>query len=116
MASEDVDIRAGLHEIRRRRWYVWLVILVYLPSTWLTLEMTHSYRSTGIVFAIWFVFLCTTMTLFAVISCPRCGQYFHMRNMALSFARTCRHCGLHLKGGGSTGTNAAASPVSSEPA
>jgi len=105
---EEAGIRDGLSEIRRRRWYVWLVILVYMPSTWLTLEMTHSYRITGIVFAIWFIFLCTTVTLFAVITCPRCGKYFHMRNATLSFARTCRHCGLHLKGDGITGSSSPA--------
>jgi hypothetical protein len=98
VATDELDIRAGLSEVRRRRWYVWLVILVYLPSTWLTLEMTHSYRITGVVFAIWFAFLCTTITLFAVVRCPECGKYFHMRNFSLSFARACRNCGLHLKG------------------
>lgn len=98
MTTEEVNIRAGLSEIRRRRWYVWMVILVYFPSTWLTLDMTQSYRSTGIVFAVWLVFLCTTITLLAVVRCPQCGMNFHMRNATISFARTCRHCGLPLKG------------------
>jgi len=97
---EEADIRSGLSEIRRRRWYVWLVILVYFPSTWLTLEMTQSYRITGVVFAVWFVFLCATITLYAVVSCPQCGKSFHMRNSSLSFARSCRHCALHLRGTG----------------
>jgi hypothetical protein len=52
------------------------------------------------VFAIWFVFLCTTITLFAVARCPQCGKYFHLRNSTLSFARSCRHCALHLRGTG----------------
>lgn len=98
MATDEAGIRAGLSGIRKRRWYVWLVILVYFPSTWLTLEMTQSYRSTGIVFALWLVFLCITITLFAVVRCPQCGKYFHMRNATLSFARTCRHCSLHIRG------------------
>jgi len=98
VASEEVDIQAGLSLIRRRRWYVWMVILVYFPATWLTLELTQSYRSTGVVFGVWFVFLCATITLYGVIRCPQCGKYFHMRNSTLSFARSCRHCGLTLKG------------------
>ena len=98
MTTEELNFETGLSVIRRRRWYVWMVILVYFPSTWLTLEMTQSYRSTGVVFAVWFVFLCTTITLFAVVRCPQCGKYFHMRNSSLSFARTCRHCGLNIRG------------------
>jgi uncharacterized membrane protein (DUF485 family) len=97
VTTGELNIQAVLSVIRRRRWYVWLVMIVYFPSTWLTLEMTQSYRATGIVFAVWFVFLCLSMTLFAVIRCPQCGNYFHMRNATLSFARTCRHCGQSLK-------------------
>lgn len=98
MADEKADIKTGLSRIRRRRWYVWTTILVYFPSTWLTLEITRSYRSTGIVFGIWFVFLCITVTLYGVVRCPQCGNFFHMRNSTLSFARSCRHCGLRVKG------------------
>ena len=102
MTTDEINIRAGLSAIRKRRWYVWLVILVYFPSTWLTLELTQSYRSTAVVFAVWLFSLCMVMTLYAVVRCPQCRQYFHMRNATLSFARTCRHCGLHIKGDGNT--------------
>jgi len=101
VTTDEINIRVGLSAIRKRRWYVCLVILVYFPSTWLTLELTQSYRSTAVVFGIWFVFLCTVITLFAIVRCPQCGKYFHMRNATLSFARTCRHCGLYIKGNGS---------------
>ncbi|HEY3309136.1 MAG TPA: hypothetical protein VGJ93_11830 [Desulfuromonadaceae bacterium] len=82
--------------IRRRRWYFWLIIMVYLPATWSTLAYSHSYRITGIVFAIWFVLLCVIIVLLATAKCPSCGKYFHMRNASLSIYRSCRHCGLNL--------------------
>jgi hypothetical protein len=85
--------------IRRRRWYLWGVILVYLPATVLTLELTQSYRATGVVIFLWIIVLCVAVTLVAVVKCPQCGNYFHMRNSMLHPSRHCCHCGLHLKSG-----------------
>ena len=84
--------------IRRRRWYLWGLILIYMPASVTTLQLTRSYRSTGILVLIWFIVLCIVVTLAAVAKCPRCGNTFHMRNSTLSFYRTCRHCGLHIRG------------------
>ena len=87
---------AMLAIIRRRRWYLWGLILIYMPATLTTLQWTQSYKATGIVFLIWFILLFITAGLAACSKCPRCGNNFHMRNSTLSFLRKCRHCGLHI--------------------
>jgi hypothetical protein len=82
--------------IRRRRWYLWGLILIYMPVSVKTLQATQSYKATGIVFLVWFVLLCIAVTLTAIAKCPGCGNSFHMRNSTLAYSRKCRHCGLHL--------------------
>jgi hypothetical protein len=82
--------------IRRRRWYLWVLILIYMPVSVETLQLTQSYLATGIVFVLWFILLCIVVTLTAIAKCPRCGLNFHMRNSTLSYFRKCRHCNLHL--------------------
>jgi hypothetical protein len=89
---------ALLAVIRRRRWYLWGLILIYMPASVTTLQLTQSYTSTGILVFIWFIVLCIAVTLAAVAKCPRCGNTFHMRNSTLSFYRKCRHCGLQISG------------------
>jgi hypothetical protein len=82
--------------IRRRRWYLWGLVLIYMPAAVLTLQLTQSYKTTGVVVLIWIVLLCIVVTLTAIAKCPRCGKTFHMRNSTLTYHRTCRYCGLHL--------------------
>ena len=82
--------------IRRRRWYLWGLILIYMPVSVMTLQLTQSYKTTGIVCMIWFILLCIVVTLTAISKCPRCSNSFHMRNSTLSYFRKCRHCGLHI--------------------
>jgi hypothetical protein len=82
--------------IRRRRWYLWGLILFYMPVSVTTLQLTQSYKSTGILLLFWFILLCIVVTLTAISKCPKCGNSFHMRNSGLSYFRKCCHCGLHL--------------------
>ena len=82
--------------IRRRRWYLWGLILIYMPVSVMTLQLTQSYKATGFVILIWVILLCIVVTLVAIAKCPRCGNSFHMRNSAITFFRKCRYCGLHL--------------------
>jgi len=84
--------------IRRRRWYLWGLILIYMPASVTTLQLTQSYKQTGIVCLIWFILLCIAVALITCAKCPRCGNNFHMRDSALAFSRTCRHCGLPMCG------------------
>ena len=88
---------AMLTIIRRRRWYLWGLILIYIPAALTTLQFTQSYRLIGILFSIWLILLCTAVTLVACAKCPSCGNRFHMRDSSLSFLRKCSHCGLHIK-------------------
>lgn len=82
--------------IRRRRWYLWGLILIYMPATVATLQLTQSYKATGIAVLIWIILLSIVVTLTAIVKCPRCGNNFHMRNSTLTYHRKCRYCGLHL--------------------
>ena len=82
--------------IRRRRWYLWGLILFYMPVAVTTLQLTQSYKAVGIVFMVWIILLCLVVTLTATAKCPQCGNSFHMRNSTLSYFRKCRHCGLHV--------------------
>lgn len=94
--DESVPIGQELGKIRRRRLFLLGVILVYLPATLATLNLTQSVRATGAVFVVWFIFLCVAVTLTAIIKCPQCQNYFHMRNSTLRYSRKCSHCGLHI--------------------
>ncbi|GFO54008.1 hypothetical protein GMSM_10150 [Geomonas sp. Red276] len=85
-----------LAAIRRRRWYLGGLILLYLPVTMTVLRLTESVKATGAFFGIWVLFLCIAMALYASAKCPGCGKTFHMKNSTLSFSRKCRHCGLEL--------------------
>ncbi|MCM0080851.1 hypothetical protein L4X63_04525 [Geomonas sp. Red32] len=95
-----VNHEAMLAVIRRRRWYLWGLILLYLPVTMTILRLTESVKVTGAFFGIWVVLLCVAMALYACCKCPGCGKTFHMKNSTLSFSRKCRHCGLDISGGG----------------
>lgn len=85
-----------LAKIRRRRWYLWGLIIVYMPVSVGILQLTQSYKATGVMLIFWFILLCIVVTLTAVAKCPGCGNNFHMRDSTLSYFRKCRHCGLHL--------------------
>ena len=85
--------------IRKRRWFLWGLILIYIPASVTTLQWTQSYKTIGGLFLIWLIMLCIAVGLMACSKCPRCGNNFHMRNSTLSFLRKCSHCGLHISEG-----------------
>jgi hypothetical protein len=93
----DVEkLHQGLAVIRRRRWYLWLVILVYLPLMGMTLKVTKSIGGSVPVFGVWFVALLGVGLFAAYARCPRCANYFHVHGMTLLFLRRCLHCQLHI--------------------
>ncbi|MFA7535245.1 MAG: hypothetical protein WCY68_04080 [Desulfuromonadales bacterium] len=94
--SAPVPLGPGLRLIRRRRWYLWTVILVYVPMMWVTLRITSSFNGAGAVFAVWFIVLLVVALVAAVARCPRCGNYFHMNGMTFLCLRCCLHCQLHI--------------------
>ena len=95
--AEDFSAYApGLKRLRRRRWFLWITILVYLPAIWLSLRLTHSDRATFKVFLVWMAFTGVAAYLTAFTRCPRCGNFFHMRGLTPLYLRKCLHCELHL--------------------
>ncbi len=86
----------GLARIRRRRWCLWGLLLVYLPAIALSLRLTRSDAATGVVFAVWFALLLAASCAASFARCPRCGEYFLVHGFVPLFVRRCVHCGLGL--------------------
>ena len=93
---DSTNFGPALAKIRKRRLFLWGVILIYMPSMWTTLHLTQSFNATAIVFVLWLLLLCIVATVAALARCPGCGNYFHMHGMTLLYLRKCLHCGLHI--------------------
>ena len=98
--SDEVEdarvIARGLAKIRRRRRFLWTVLIMYLPTMWTAQQITRSFKGALPVFFLWFVLLLIVMAVSALAKCPRCGNYFHVNGMVLLYLRKCLHCQLHL--------------------
>jgi hypothetical protein len=90
------ELATGLVLIRRRRWYLWVAILIYLPALKLTMMLSSSTKVALSVVAIWLLISFSLAFYAALVRCPRCGNYFHMHGPTLLFLRKCLHCQLHL--------------------
>jgi hypothetical protein len=95
-AVDPEGIAAGLRIIRKRRWFLWSLIIVYVPAVWTSLTLTHSDRATGIVFGVWLILLISAVWLVTAARCPRCGNLFHMHGITPLYLRKCLHCQLHV--------------------
>ena len=93
---ETVLLGPGLRAIRRKRWYLWVIILLYLPLMSAAMKVLPSFTSVMYVFGIWFLVMFVIALVAAVVRCPRCGNYFHLHGMTLLYLRKCLHCQLHL--------------------
>jgi hypothetical protein len=89
-------IGSGLQKVRRRRWFLWGILLVYVPAIWLSLTLTHSDRITAVVFGVWLVALIIAVFFVSTARCPRCCNYFHVYGMTPLYLRRCLHCKLHI--------------------
>jgi len=87
-AIDNATLRKGLTTVRRRRWYLWTIILAYMPL----MGIARSYKA----FIAWFVVMFAIALYAAVVRCPRCGNYFHLHGPTLLFLRKCLHCQLHV--------------------
>ncbi len=94
---EAVEYAPGLRRIRRRRWVLWSIILIYVPVMWFTLGLSSAFSTLGSVFAGWFILLFAAAMVTALARCPRCGNYFHVHGLTFLCLRRCLHCQLHLK-------------------
>ncbi|WP_236021898.1 hypothetical protein [Geomesophilobacter sediminis] len=89
-------LKAGLARVRARRRYLWALVIVYLPTMWLTQRITGSFEQSLPVFGIWVVLLIVAVVFVASVKCPRCGNPFHVNGMTMLVLRRCLHCQLHV--------------------
>lgn len=85
-----------MRSLRRRRWFLWGLVLIYLPAIYLALQLSGSDRVAGIVFVVWILLVCVAVGLAAFAICPRCAKTFHMHGFVPVYLRRCVHCGLHV--------------------
>jgi hypothetical protein len=90
------NLGPGLRRIRRRRWALWTVLIIYLPTMWATQQITRSFQAALPVFFAWLVLLILVTAVSATVRCPRCGNYYHVHGMVLLYLRKCLHCQLPL--------------------
>jgi hypothetical protein len=94
--EDPAVIAAGLARIRKRRWLLWSILIVYLPSMMWAQEFTGSFSGALPFFFGWCLLLVVCTAISAAARCPRCGNYFHVNGMVLLYFRRCLHCQLHL--------------------
>ena len=93
-------IRAGLADIRRRRRYMWVLLLGFLPFGVLVSLLPISDSLVP-----WLAF--GWLGVFAIASirsnlskCPRCGRNYHQFMIVfIPWSNKCGSCGLALNGG-----------------
>jgi hypothetical protein len=86
----------GLARIRRRRRFLWFLLIVYLPTMWTAQRITGSFQGALPVFFGWFLLLLIAAGVSAAARCPRCGNYYHVNGLILLYLRRCLHCQLHI--------------------
>lgn len=96
VTGDGAENGPGLSRIRRRRWYLWAIILLYLPAMGITRQLTPSLAPAMWVFLLWFILLFFVALVAALARCPRCGNYFHMHGMTFLLLRRCLHCQLPI--------------------
>lgn len=93
---DKLALKSGLQKIRRRRWCLWSIILLYIPMMYLAMKTLPSFSEVMYVFFIWFVLMFSIALFAALVRCPMCGNYFHLHGMTLLYLRKCLHCQLHV--------------------
>lgn len=93
---DPLEYRPGLNKIRRRRWFLWLTIIVYVPAMMISLNAPEAGKTVVTVFIIWILILCVAVALAALVRCPRCGECFHTNGPTFLPFRRCLHCSLHV--------------------
>jgi hypothetical protein len=92
-AVDNATLRRGLQTIRRRRWCLWIIILAYMPLMAIAMK---TFNGVMAGFLSWLVIMFAIAFYTALARCPRCGNYFHMKDMTLLYLRKCLHCQLHV--------------------
>lgn len=100
-SEPQTEFIRSMRTLRRRRWFLWGLIIAYLPAISLALELSGSDRITAMVFGVWILLVCVAVGLAAFAPCPRCGKPFHMHGFVPVYLRRCVHCELHVTAKGS---------------
>lgn len=90
------ELHAGLRKVRMRRWFLWLLILAYVPLMMFALAANDAKRMVVIALVGWLLLLIVAVAMMALARCPRCGHCFHMSGYLFRPVRHCFECGLHL--------------------
>jgi hypothetical protein len=90
------ELASGLKKIRRRRWFLWLLIIAYLPLMMLALRSPQSGKAVIAAFVAWVLILIFAVALMSLVRCPICGNCFHMSGYLFRPVRKCFSCGLAL--------------------
>ncbi|MBN1958505.1 MAG: hypothetical protein JXQ81_09320 [Desulfuromonadales bacterium] len=98
-AAEEIstqDLKSGLKKIRLRRWFLWILIMAYLPMMMLAMRAQQSGRAVVTAFIVWVLLLIVAVALMALVRCPQCGNCYHMNGYLFRPVRKCFSCGLPL--------------------
>src|SRR5947208_2908718 len=91
--------KKGLLEIRRKRSWMWILFLSYLPAVYVFSLFTQAENAIVVFAASWMAVFIAAAIRAGFSCCPRCHKYFYM-NMRIFFAnawaRRCLNCGLRL--------------------
>lgn len=96
-SMDPSEYETGLKKVRKRRYFLWLVILAYLPSMMVALDATGHRIWVAITFSSWLVLLIIAVAMACLVRCPRCGECFHTHGPTFLPFRRCLHCALHVK-------------------
>lgn len=92
----DNVFQKRMRRLRWSRWWLWSLLLGYVPMIWVSLEVTGSDQATFKVFAVWVITLFLSVLKLSLVRCPRCHEYFHLQGFIPLYLRRCLHCGLHV--------------------
>jgi len=97
------EIEAGLAEIRRRRRYMWIGWIGFLPAGLLVYGLTHWFDPENtVVGAFGICYMAGWMVLIVRATrarCPRCGKIFSAKwYWSAVFTQSCLHCHLGMDG------------------
>jgi len=90
------EISTGLAKIRKRRWFFFGVVLIYVPALMITLKVSQSGTTTLTMFGLWVFVLIISVVMAATAKCPRCKGYYHTNGPTFLPVRKCVHCGLFV--------------------
>ncbi len=90
------ELHTGLRTVRMRRWFLWLLILAYVPLMMIALGANDAKRMVVIAFVVWVLLLIIAVAMMALARCPRCGHCFHMSGYLFRPVRRCFECDLHI--------------------